>query len=403
MTYLLPLALAGVLLAQQPAPPEIELDPPGTLPFAGVTLALPKGYFLQTPGDATIVTRALKIENDQPVLALTLSAFGQPANATLISFVNAARVKSGQVIRNLKLLKTGPLRMAGRPAEARMLAYDLRGVPTTAVRVYFLRPIPGASMQMGYILSVEGRRGRGREVLQLLGTVGNTLELSDPVRPISQKITALGRPIVSHKWGYSVRPPEWWKARTSPELDVVVMEQTDYLPRPRPPTLRLQVKPEAGSPETCAKASLKGLEEELTKQKADYKVVQQGPARMGGLEGHQFLVRQDIVVARGEDEKIEYTMLIAQRTVCASGNSYSLVAHYLTDRPEDVTGAMDAVAAGIEMTEPTTTAPTTAPAALPPSLPPVAPMPEPTRVRPLVPATAPTTRPARVVVPRYED
>lgn len=406
MTQFLPLVVVAGLFAQQAVPPKVELDPPVTLAFAGVKIALPKGFELQTSADMSIVLNAAKVENKQPVLAVMLSGYRQPANASLISFAEFGKAKSGLVIRNLKLIKTGALRIAGREAEIRIIAFDYRGVETTALRVFFLRPLASASMQMGYVLSVEGAKGRGRQLLPILGAIGNTIELFDPVRPIAQKITSLGEPMVSRKWGYSVRPPRWWKARMSRQRDTVEMVQVDYLPNARPPQASLQVKAEAASAEASAKTALNLLRESLKEQKVEFQVVREGPVRMAGRQGYEFLVRRDAARGDSEKEKPKVTLFIGQRTVCSSGNSYSLVAYYLTDKVEQVTAAIDTIAAGLELMTPVTTAPAAEPATALPGLPPLpgtAPSPAAPSGLPARPGSGPSSAPSGVIVPKYQE
>ncbi len=410
MTQLLPLALIAAVAAQQAAPPKIELDPPVTLDFAGLKLALPKGFTLRPAMEQSMLVQAVKLEGDQPILAVTMLAYPLEENASLIGFVDMARLQSSLAVRQLNLLKTHQLKIAGADAELRIATYEARGLELTSLRVYFLQALPGLPAKVGYVLALEGQKGQGGQLLPLLGAIGGSIELLPPVRPMAQKVAQLGEPFVSQRWGYSLRPPQWWKLSASRDRDVVQMMQMDYLPDPKPPQFLLQVKPEAAAAEACAKTALKGLQDKVKQQEgSDFQVVREGAARMGGREGYEFLVRNVVALPGKAAEKTTMTMYMGQRTVCAYGNSYSLVAYYLTEKPEQLSDAMDAIAAGLELSPPVATAPSTAPAGEGPAGSPAPqPNPQPTleptpsplpAEPPLLPGVGPSSAPGGIVVP----
>jgi hypothetical protein len=231
--------------------------------------------------------------------------------------------------------------------------------------------------------------------LPLLAAIGQTLELFDPVRPVEEKITALDEPFVSNNWGYSIRPPMWWKVQFTRDRNEVVVGQSDYFRAGMlEPQVRFLAETESEPAEACAKARLERLEDQLKKDKADYRVLRQGPAKMAKLEGYEFLVRRDRAVATTQPATPLPPLIFARRTVCSGGISYSLQLLYQTEKVEDVVEAMEAIAAGVELFPPTTTAPTT-------TAPGVVPTPSTAPAPPIAPATRPTTAPGGVIVPKY--
>ncbi len=362
------LLVASIAAAQAPEAP-VALDAPMDFAFAGLRIALPKGWQWRTPGDAFVVARVVKGEQESPTLSLTIAALAQPKETSLRSFVDYAKPKPGLVVRDLKLIKLSRVEVAGVPGQVRIITYEMRGVETTAVVLFFLRPMETKPIKMGYVVTVEGERKYGQQLLPVLQAVIGTIELSDPVRPVSQKITSLAEPVLSRKWGYAFRPPVLWKAKASKALDNIMVFQTDYLlGNMLMPQGALAVRPEAGTPESCAKAALKRLQDDLKERKQDFEIVRQGPLTMAERGGYEFLLRQKVPSATTQTAPPE-SLIIAQRTTCANGNSYSLVLFYPAEKVEDAVAAMDAIAGGFELSAPagptTTTAPATGPSEAP--------------------------------------
>jgi len=399
MTKVLAFILAAAVAAQAQTP-KIELSPPVTAAFAGVKVSMPKGYDLQLTSDRYTVLRAAKLENDEAVVSVSISAVPVSPQATFASFVDMAKPTPTLVLRNLKVLKIRRLRMAGLDGEVRITSFEFRGVQATAVTVFLLRPVPSVPMQMGYVLSVEGEKSRGKELLPVLAAVGESLELSDPVRPLSQKIDSLGGTIVSKRWGYTIDLPQWWKGRLSRDRDQVVMDQTDYLRGGVPmPQAKLVVFPEPGTAEVCAKTALRALQQTMRERKMEFETVREGPARMADRDGYEFVVQQIVPPATTQQAAAPEPVVVAQRTVCVGGISYSLQVIGQTDKLDQVTSVLEAIAAGVVLSAPQTTMPATAPSATAPDvLPPVAPPALPS----ILPSTAPTTGPRGMVVPKYE-
>jgi len=372
MTRLAWLLLVASIATAQAAEAPVALDPPTDFAFAGLKIALPKEWHWRIPGDGFIVARLVKGEQESPTLSLTIAAMAQPKDTSLKKFVDFAKPKPGLVLRDLKLVKLSRVEVAGMPGQVRIITYEMRGVETTAVVLFFLRPMETNPIKMGYIVTVESEKKYGRQLLPVLKAVIGTIELFDPVRPVSQEINSLAEPVRSRKWGYAFRPPRLWKAKASRGLDNIMFFQTDYLMANMPmPQGALAVRAQAGSPESCAKAALKRLQDDLKERKQDFEIVREGPAVLAERRGYGFLLRQKIPPATTTTTQKAPTqrLMIAQRTTCANGNSYSLVLFYQAEKVEDAVAAMDAIAGGFELSAAagvtTTIAPGTGPSEAP--------------------------------------
>jgi len=355
----------------RPARPAVALDRPVRLAFAGVTIAMPKGFDFQTSSNSTMVIRAVKTEKDKPVMAVTLSAWPAAPKTTLATFIRAVQPKT-LALKKFKIVKTIPLKVAGLPAEAWMVSYTYEGVDTTAMRVYFLRDLKRSELKIGYALIVEANPKRGAETLAVLRAVLKTFELSPLVRPKDERIVLAPEPIVSRKHLYSIRPPMWWKIGVTQDRSTIHLTQMDYVVgNTRMPYVGLFVQSETASAKDSVTRAKDKFVRILKSKGVPCESLLEGPARMGGLDGYEFYVRHKVA---GQDGK-KIQAVFAQRTVCANGRSYMLLALCETDQADPAAAVINALASGFKLLG-AATAPAAAPAT--------------------GPATAPTTRPAKV-------
>jgi hypothetical protein len=358
-------APAGQASTGQAPAKQVEFGEPVRFGFAGVKMALPVKFEPLSPGDQETVFQTVLTEQDKRTVSLSLMAQARPRDMTLRKFVTAIAMElnSQLTIRNLKILKSKRLPVAGTEGEAQVHSYRYRGIDRTALRMFFLRPVPNADIQMAYILTAEAEKAHGRRLSPVLGAVANTIELFDPVRPASQKVNELAPPLVARHLGYSFRPPLWWKVRQRMGGTAVSMFQWDYLKNEPGPQGALRVAQETVS---AAEWGQKALEQHIANLKRDnveHRVLRQGPAKMGGQDGYEFVVRHKD--ARGGKDEIVY----AERVACANGMQYTLRMYYPGGKEELVVAAAETTAAGMELFPPEMPTTATAPAAPPATLP----------------------------------
>jgi len=352
--------------------PPIELGATIRLGFAGVSLALPEDFRLVTSAERQVVLQAAQERGGKPVVTVTLSAWPVSRQLALRSFAaNRNETLKGLVsIRDLKVHTSRALKVAGLPGQVQIQSYTSCGVETTALRLFLLRSPSGWKFQMGYVLAVEAERRLGQRALSVFSAVVPTLKFFDPVSPASEKVTSLGPAIVTRRWGYAFRPPEWWKAQVAKAGDIVTVFQTDYLrgwvrmpwglDLARMPEGRLQVVRSQDGPERCARAMLALYREVLKRLKRTGRLVQQGPAKMAGRQGYQFVLKYRSIDPAGGQAGI-----VVIRAACANGLGYVLMLNGDMNDPKPLVSAVDRMAQGLELTKPqqpatqAATAPTT--------------------------------------------
>jgi hypothetical protein len=328
-------------------------------PHAGISLAVPQGFEYQPLHEPFNVMRAVLSKGAQAAQAVTLSAFPVAPKVTAADFADAmlAEQKQNLTIRHLKMLKQIPMPVAGIPGVAQRISYTFRGIETTAARVYFIRELAASKVRICYVLTVETDMENQVSLLPILGEVIKTVGLTAVQRPVTVAIRQLHRPMKDHKRGYIVRPPLGWYTKPGPAG--LEMGQVDYLLGGIPmPTVTVTVTevPSDATSEQCTKKCLKLALAAAAEQNLRVEVVAEGPARLGGLAGWQFALRQsqEPRPSTGPADNQQHPVVIVQRTVCPPAepgrekNSYSLVLICQGADAETAMGMMEKIAGGFE-------------------------------------------------------
>ncbi|MDY6914429.1 MAG: hypothetical protein SVT52_08245, partial [Planctomycetota bacterium] len=219
------LAASGIAAAA----PAVSMDKPREFPHAGIALSVPKGFEDQPLAELSDVMRAVLIEANEPVRAVTLTAVAVAADYTVDAFAEAqlAELKQNLVIRKLKVLSKTQLSVCGVTGTAWLMSYSFRGIETIAARAYFIRDWPRAKLRICYMLTVEAPAEKQTFILPTLGEVIKTVTLSAPLHPYEVKLAGTGSVKKDHARGYSIRVPAGWFTNLSDTG--MLLGQMDYL------------------------------------------------------------------------------------------------------------------------------------------------------------------------------
>ncbi|HAU38614.1 MAG TPA: hypothetical protein DCX07_12970 [Phycisphaerales bacterium] len=362
-------ALAACVATARAGEP-IPLGEPKEYPQAGVTLAVPRGAEHPLLTDAFEVVRAVLREPDgkEPAVSVALSAYPvtEKVTAEMFSDAMAAELKNDLTLRGLEVGAKVAMKAAGLDGVARRMRFRVRGVPTEATNLCFLRDEPKLPVRICYVLSVEVSPKQRDALLPLLGAVVGSLKLTRPRHPSELAVEEFQAAMENPRLGFSIRPPAGWYAAHMPQG--VHMGMTDYLLGGQPmPSVRLIVDETEGqaTAEASAAGAMQLAIDAAREHKLTAKAVSKGPDRLGGREAYQFVLRES--AAAGTEAA---GAVIVQRCACvptAGGATrrYSLV---LVTRGDDVAAAaamMDKIAAQFAFV----TAPASQPASGPASAP----------------------------------
>jgi len=375
--------LACAAWAQEPATQpqsQPQMSQPYRLDFAGIQLSFPADFLLLASQQPTDVIQAQRLENGQPVFFVSLSALLGGKDLKLADFVNGVGPNPEDLsktrvltMRNLKIIKSEPIKVSGAEGELRLMSYTMRTIETLAVRVYFLRTEESASVKMGYALTVEVPKPRSKELLPTLAAIITTIKLFEPAHPELEKMAFSENLISSQRNGYAFRPPMWWKIQQ--EGSSLTTFQTDYLMNGvRLPMATLVTLPSNDTPAEVAKKGLDFVVDSLRRQKRELKSVREHETKMADLDAFEMIAREEPQVG---DKSGRY-IFAAQRSIVTNGKSFSLTLVAQTEKVETITAAMDSLAANFSLVKESATQPgsATAPAAAPATGPASRPVPE---------------------------
>lgn len=392
----------GALAAAEP-PARRAMEPRQEFSHAGIALSVPKGFTPQPVGGPFDVMRAVRMQGDRAVQAVTLSAYCVAEKTPPDAFADAmlADLKANLSFRRVEELKKTPMQVAGIAGAGRLVSYELRGQKTTAARVYFVRTLKPTNVPVCYVLTVEAADQSKDDLLPILGEMVKTVALTNPQHPALLPVKALAAPVKDFKRGFSVRPPAGWFC--APTVLGLQMGRADYLLGGAVvPLVNAMVLPvEAGQTSGgCARKAVETAKATAGEHGMVVKVLAEGPAKMGTLDGYQFILRQSAAPApttapttapdKGKAKPqpkpkppAAPPVLIVQRTVCvfpdlktpattkpADGRNYSLVLITQGVEAKVASAMMDKIAAGFALLSPPkkpapATKPTTKPAPAP--------------------------------------
>lgn len=284
-----------------PAAGAVKMPPAEDYPHAGVSLAIPEGFEAQAVNDPFDVARAVLAENNKPVQAVTLSCYPIAEKVTAERFADAmlADLQKMLAISKLSVNRKSTLQVAGVESQVRLLSFEYRGAPTSAIKVFFTREEKHAAAADGtvrlcYVLTAESTVERQGTLAGVLGEVIKTVKFVPIQPPAAVGAKDLGLPVRDYRMGYVLRPPAHWYTRLTPSG--VEAGLTDYVLGGVPmPLLRLAVTEAAAAetPEQASKKIVEALQQNAAADGQELKVASEGASTLGALEARQVVLNQE--------------------------------------------------------------------------------------------------------------
>jgi len=292
--YMLAVALAAVLAAGQAVvlSAETQMSAPVNYPNAGISIALPTGFEIQAPSDASAVVSAARSIGGRPAQAVSLTAFCVGAKITTADCADQAERALSLAVRKFQSLKSVPIKVAGITGIARLLKYTFRGEPTTAARVFFVRELKSDGVRICYVVTVEVKAKYEQTLLPTLDKVIKTIKLTAVQSPGSIPVSLSDKELKSFSNAFSIRLPRGWFG--SVVDDGINTGQTNYLaggvPSPQISVLSRILESDTTS-ESCAKLAMSRHLDASTRPDSGVKVISQGPTKVGENDAYQFIIK----------------------------------------------------------------------------------------------------------------
>ncbi len=283
---------AAVACAGPSAGAEVRMAKGVLYPHVGLTLGVPEGFVSRVCVEPYDAMRAVLHEGNKTVQGITVSVFPVGKTKTHAQFAEAmiADMKENLAVRQVKVLKTAEVRIAGLAGTGCRIQYAFRGVRTTAARVFFTRDVPATGGRLCYVLTIESSPKHEETLLPILDGVMKSCALSPIRRPGELTVSELNPVVEAPEHGFALCPPRgWYVAATRVGLEVA---QTDYTTGGMPTaTLQVTVRPtpEGGTSKGLAQRHLA----RATKAFPAAKAIWQGEVDLNGRAGYQFVLHQE--------------------------------------------------------------------------------------------------------------
>ena len=319
---------------------EVRMGKAAVYPHVGLALGVPEGFVPRVCVEPYDAMRAVLHEGNKTVQGITVSVFPVGKAKTHAQFAEAmiGDMKENIAVRQVKVLKTAEVRIAGLAGTGCRIQYTFRGVRTTAARVFFTRDVPATGGRLCYVLTIESSPKHEESLLTVLDGVMKSCALSPIRRPSELTVSELGPVVEAAEHGFALCPPVgWYVSATRTGLEVA---QTDYTVGGMPTaTLQVTVRPtpEGGTSKGLALGHLA----RATKAFPAAAGVWQGETELSGLTGYQFVLHQEPQAAKAPSSssgsgskppaKKGASVTLVQTVLCvpgvgkAPGKTYDLV------------------------------------------------------------------------------
>ncbi len=363
----------------------VEMAPAIEFPHVGVALSVPEGFQFQQPDEQHLVMRSVLKDGEKAGMAITLSAYLVDGETTTEKFAERMldELQADLRVRRLEVLKETPMPVAKLEGKARLLTYTYRGEKTTSAGVCFIRELTSPAVRICYLLQIEALEKRAVKVLPIFGEVVKSVSLTEVRSPADSPFDPTGPATVDLRRGFSIRLPVRWFVR--PTATGIRAALSDYL-RGGLPIPVLQVAVIDGSPQMtsreCGRAGLAEAQKGAYKAGLKDEVLSEGPATLGGLAAHEFVLLQSTApqtkpataaaptttsgpaatapaaasapATATQPAEGAKSVIIAQRTACLPGpagrrRSYSLVLAYPGGDGNAARAMLEKLAAGFSL------------------------------------------------------
>lgn len=398
--WVLSLGGADAAGAADTTKPAVKMQAAAEFPHAGISLAVPEKFEFQPLTEPWDVCHATLMDAGKTLQGVTLSAYpvaaedkdGQPVTAEKFADGMIKEVQKSLAVSHFKLGKTATIPIAGIDGTVRVMRYSFRGAQTAAAQVYFIREeknplVPEVKVRLCYVISAESSPEKEASLLTVLGEIIKSTKLTKFARPSALDVKDFEAPMKDFKLGFSVSPPKGWYVNLVPSG--VEIAQTDYLLIGE--TKKGKIQAPAGMPlvrvcqaemagqstaQDIAAKEIQARQKVAASANLEIEVLSKGEAKMAGVDGYEFVLRQAAVKAATTEAATapaadEPATFIVQRTIVAAGDSgpsksYYIRVHLIGDSAKPAQALMEKLSEKFELLGPETapaSGPATAPAA----------------------------------------
>ena len=342
---------------------------PSSFPWAGIRLALPRGFqprrLTEINGALTAIRGAEGTKNPQMI---SLWVYPADEGVALRSFMDdmSVQMMRNPAIHDVKIIEEEELDFLGREALARLITCRFHNVKVAALRLCFAREVQpsGAdapSRKVIYLLGTGLLLDQIDALLPTVGAVARTMSLTDFRRPVDLPLGSdeEGDRVKDLRYGYTIRQPEGWVGQwtaTGFEMGQMDFSQGGIVT----PNVKVIATSVPGS------FTSKTFGEKAIKRKAgtgyEIEILSSRSVDLGGKAAYEFTVRTTPIAkdAAGQEAskagaaaRLTGSFVQVGRIICIPDKDSTQVRAVIVDchgcEPKRARDVMDAIAAGFRL------------------------------------------------------
>jgi tetratricopeptide (TPR) repeat protein len=329
-----------------------QLEKPVDYPWAGIRLAMPKGFQATPLGSFNqVVTGTVEGSGNDPGYPVTLYAYPvSQSGMTLKAFMDfmTGAMREWSFVKDMSTDCEAEVPFQTGKAMVRLIAYTNTANESNSLMgwVAFIRePKDGKGPRIAYILGLAMNEKQADRLVPALAAIAKSMELTDAASPAPGGVAMQGALYEDPRLQFSISLPSGWAG--NPTDRGYEMGQMDFARGAVSPKVEVVAQTIPGT------FTAKSFGEEAVQRKlpkgVTRKVLSQGAAKLAGRDGYQFVVSQTPdEEAAGRPAVLVGRLILLDKPDGAKA-MYAIVVECLDAQAKDVEALAEKVASGFSI------------------------------------------------------
>ncbi len=278
--------------------------------WAGIRIAIPEGFINRTLDKPRHVLIADSSKDAEPLtVAVGTLAVGSDVTAAAVQNYIMNKWAASPGVSNLTLVEEREITVASLQGVGRLIKYKIDGAEAAAVALAVVRdvkrPDGAAPIRIAYGLLVRSTRKNMTPMIGVINGVAKSAEFTEVSRGVDLPIELTDNTIQDEKGLYAMRIPKGWAS--SRDKTGISMGQMDHLlGGATSPSLRV-VTLNVGADKTAKVCGESLIDYAIKKRARKIEILSQGPAKVGSVDGYQFVMRKQVLLEKDQSGQDKYS------------------------------------------------------------------------------------------------
>jgi hypothetical protein len=330
-----------------------KMQPAVDYAWGGIRLALPANFRPERISEVNrIVLASAGTEKAPRKISLSVYPAGDRVDLGALMDSIARSINDRVGVTDMKTEGEAEVAFLDGRALVRTMTCTYAGMEIVVARLCFLRDVSDSThpnRHLAYVLGMGMLAEKADGLLPAVAAVARSAEWIDFRQPIDLPLSKDSHPVNDPRWGYSIRQPIGWAGAFS-ESGFAMGQFDCVLGGAVTPRVEV-ICADVDAAETPKSIGEKAIE---TKVEEGYTmtVLSQGPAKLAGLDGYQFILKKEAPPAGAGQSPV--VSIEVGRLICVAGKGeqqrmLALVARCQGATPKQAQAALDAVASSFAL------------------------------------------------------